>query len=79
MIEYITKRFAYFEAFLSEHFLGGAPFFQMRYPSIYGKQRAPYRPINLREIRLLIDLIILRREMATAAVQEDTRLTAPDK
>jgi hypothetical protein len=60
----ITERFAFFEQFLSERFLGGAPVFDQRYPSVYGTTREPYYPIDRREVKLLTELILLRREIA---------------
>jgi hypothetical protein len=64
VIENLTERFAFFETFLSERFLDGAPVFAQRYPSIYGKTREPYHPIDRREVKLLTESIALRREAA---------------
>ena len=74
VIEKITKRFAFFEDFLSEKFLGGAPVFKQRYPSTYGKTRAPFHPIDRREVKLLTELIVLRREVAKMASAAQTAL-----
>ena len=60
MIEKISSRFAFFEDFLSNTFLEGAPLFKDRYPDIFGKAREPYRAIDPREVELLTDLSIVR-------------------
>ena len=49
-IERITARFRFFEQFLSETFLEGRSIFTDRYPSIFGKPRPPYIPVEENEI-----------------------------
>lgn len=61
-IEKISSRFAFFEEFLSEKFLQGAPVFRQRYPDIFGKLREPYRPTDRREVESLTESVVLRRE-----------------
>jgi hypothetical protein len=61
VIDKITERFAFFENFLSDVFLDGARVFKNRYPSIYGKQREPYRPINELEIEGLVNALTLQK------------------
>lgn len=58
LIEKISDRFSFFEEFLSKKFFGGKPLFPDRYPSIYGKEREPYRAVDLREIQLQTELIL---------------------
>jgi hypothetical protein len=74
VIEKITKRFAFFEDFLSKNFLGGAPVFKRQYPSSFGTTREPFRPIDRREVKLLTELIVLRREVAKMASAAQTAL-----
>lgn len=45
-IEKITRRFAFFDEFLSQRFLGGQPVFATPYPEIFGTARQPYQPIS---------------------------------
>jgi hypothetical protein len=59
-IAWVTYRFDHFESYISKTFLDGRPLFQNRYPPCYGVEREPYRPINVREVELLNELIRLR-------------------
>ncbi|MBR1219681.1 hypothetical protein JQ557_16865 [Bradyrhizobium sp. U87765 SZCCT0131] len=60
-IDAITQRFKFFENFLSDVFLSGAPVFKNRYPRIYGKPREPYRAIESDKIVALAKEISTRR------------------
>lgn len=64
LIEKISDRFFFFEEFLSQKFLHGKPVFADRYPSIYGKEREPYRAIDLREVELQTELILQQNRFA---------------
>jgi hypothetical protein len=64
VIAKVTERFAFFENFLSDVFLDGARVFKNRYPSIYGKHRERYRPIDEREIEALVKTLTPQKGIA---------------
>jgi hypothetical protein len=64
VIAKLTERFAFFENFLSGVFLDGARVFKNRYPSICGKHREPYRPIDEREIEALVKTLTPQKGIA---------------
>lgn len=78
VIESLSERFFFFEEFLSENFFQGTPFFSERYPSVFRTKREPYRPIDFREVELLTELFLLRKQLDEVAGQEGTGLRPAD-